>query len=89
MKEWLFPTITPPSIGDKFRQTEKDWVDTEREATIIEVTNVSKDGKYVKYEFTQIEGKPVVQSLSLSSYSSTSTYEIPTQHLYRLFEKVE
>ncbi|AFN37433.1 hypothetical protein OLCHANIL_00125 [Vibrio phage V05] len=88
IKEFLFPTITPPAIGDKFRQIEKNWVDVDRDSTIIVITNVSKDGRYIKYEFTQIEGKPVAVT-HVGRTSSSVSYEFPTHQLYRLFEKVE
>ncbi len=88
VKEFFFPTITPPVIGEQYRQIERDWVDVENHATIIEVTNVSKDGKHIKYEWVRIEGKPCVQTFA-GSTSSSSTYEMATHHLYRMFEKVK
>ncbi|ALP47624.1 hypothetical protein phiST2_0083 [Vibrio phage phi-ST2] len=80
IKEFLFPTITPPEIGERYLQIGKDWVDTSVGANIIEVVNVSKDGKHIQYDWVCIEGKEM-------SISARTTYEMSTHHLYNYFEK--
>ncbi|AGN30263.1 hypothetical protein VPFG_00264 [Vibrio phage nt-1] len=88
IKEYFFPTIIPPQIGDKFRRIEHEWIDPDESATIIEIVNVSKDGKHIKYVFVAIDGNPVVQTFA-GNVSNRTSHDFPTAQLYRLFEKVE